>query len=234
MLDARQIPVDAEWVQLARQFDAQFRKLASLLHNEAGGTEQGDHEVASQVLHRLDESCAAIAGQLDNIEGIQAAMPPARDLLASLKRMAGLERGSPRPSAQGTPSSAGRPAKKPAVTTPVRSTVDFDAFPSTPTLDQLGLSGHAMAVVGDQHMAFDSDTTDCEQPHARGTCLSSSSAAMSTPRTSLQRAHGAPDSDKPSWPALSTPPLARQSDTESSPFPFGSPLVQAAGRSHLL
>lgn len=234
MLDARQIPGDAEWLRLARQFDAQFRKLASLLHDGAGGAEQGDHEVAAQVLRRLDESCAAIAGQLDNIEGIQAAMPPARDLLASLKRTAGLGRGSPPPAAHGTPPSAGRPAKKPAVATPVRSTVDFDAFPSTPTLDQLGLSGHAMAVVGDQHMAFDSDTTDCEQPPARGPGLSSSSAPMSTPRASLQRAHGAPDSDKPSWPALSTPPAARQSDAESSPFPFGSPLAQAAGRGHLL
>jgi len=113
--------------------------------------------------------------------------------------------------------------------------VDFDEFPSTPTLDQLGLSGQTMAVVGDSRMMLDSEGgTDSEQPHLtnRNSFISSSSMGMSSPRHSLTL-----HSDPKSTGTWSTPKMKSMEakPNESSPYPYGSPLVHAvANRDDLL
>lgn len=92
-----------------------------------------------------------IRHQLDTIEA--SLDGSAAGLLKGLRRLCGTEQMTPICEQRGreevTPSSIARPGKKASmVTTPMRCKLDFDAFPTTPTLDQLGLSGQTMAVVG--------------------------------------------------------------------------------------
>ncbi len=116
-------------INIARDFDAQFRKLSTLIHDTGSIEElQADKQVADHLLNGAVESCSMISCHLDNIEQVQASLPSARHLLASLKRMVGLERCSPSHSMMGssiggtprfgTPSSISRPGKKPTITTP--------------------------------------------------------------------------------------------------------------------
>ena len=224
----------------ARSYDAQFRKLTELLAQEPGAGAEGDRQVAAQVLGSLQEACEQLKQHLDGIEAAQASMPTAQQLLTSLKRMVGLERSSlvgssPTGSAMATPPSIGRAAKTHRMgghSTPTRA-IDFDALPSTPTLEQLGLSGHAMAVVGDplrmlppSSSGMDSES-DCRlgEYQPRHSLLSDSSTG-NIMDTAMQI-----DSDTSS-PLCRTPhqssrqQLQQQQQAASSPFPH-SPLVNS-------
>lgn len=71
--------------------------------------------------------------------------------------------------------------KKPMMTPPAaaskRMQIDFDAFPSTPTLEQLGLSGQALALVGNESVpraAVASFSSDLSEPRLRAPMSSSS------------------------------------------------------------
>lgn len=131
MLDGRQQNPDNHLQQAAKDFDAQFGKLSSLL-NGSDDDLAADRMVAEQVLGSIAESCRQIKEHLDGIEAGQMGPPSSRQLLASLKRMCGLERGAPitpttsvngtpRSRSYGTPSSINRPTKKERIaTTPVR------------------------------------------------------------------------------------------------------------------
>jgi hypothetical protein len=131
MLDGRHENAD-HLKQAARDFDAQFTKLTQLL-NGSDEDIAADKIVADQVLGNITESCRQIKEHLDGIEAGQLGASSSRQLLASLKRMCGLERGTPitpttsvngTPRNQhsfGTPSSIHRPTKKECLnSTPVR------------------------------------------------------------------------------------------------------------------
>lgn len=219
-------------LEAARSYDAQFRKLSELLSQEPGA--EGDREVAGQVLGSLQEACDQLKHHLDGIGAAQSSMPTAQQLLTGLKRMVGLERvslpgTSPMGSAMATPPSIGRAAKTHRMGGPHTPTrhIDFDALPSTPTLEQLGLSGHAMAVVGDplrmlppssSGMDSESDCRLTDYP-PRHSLLSDSSTGHIMD-TAMQI-----DTDNSS-PLCRTPFQRGQSQAgaPSSPFPH-SPLV---------
>lgn len=110
-------------IDFSRQFDAQFSKMASLLSGSDDDIE-ADRMVAMQVIGSIDESCRQIALHLDGIEAGQKGAPSAQHLLATFKRMVGLERGSPNgsgsPYTVGTPPSITRRHKMERLGTPVR------------------------------------------------------------------------------------------------------------------
>lgn len=141
MLDGRHENTD-QLQQAARNFDAQFSKLSSLL-NGCEDDLEADRMVADQVLGSIAESCRQIKEHLDGIEAGQMGPPSSRHLLASLKRMCGLERGTPitpttstngTPRSRhtfGTPSSINRPAKKERLnSTPVRYVREYKSLVS--------------------------------------------------------------------------------------------------------
>jgi len=119
------------WLQLAKDFDAQFQKLSSLLSSSNGiaageSDDEADKAVAGQVLGSMGETCQMLNVQLDSIVEGQAGLPSAQQLLQGLKRMIGLERASPSP--MSTPTNC-PPGKKQAVT-PTRYYLFLNFCPS--------------------------------------------------------------------------------------------------------
>lgn len=164
MTDEAAPDVRASLLQLSAEIDRQFATLTGLLSGVASES-CDDRQVVHNIINEYSLELAALDRTLTDLEHVQGRA--SRDTEALLGKLTQLMTPHSPPA---TPSSSGpsgvrtqerrlsrfaTPLRVAVASTPKSSTrannIDFDAFPRTPTLEQLGLSNAALAVVRDHH-----------------------------------------------------------------------------------
>lgn len=160
MEDLTEVDPKETMLQLSMEVDRQFAKLTGLSQG-AEGTTAEDKEVVMNIINEYASELASINSSLDELQ--QTCTEQARETEALLERFNRLL--SPQPATPVTmTNSMDTDSAKRSTTrfaTPLRHNIhstprsghrrdsfDFDAFPQTPTLEQLGLSKAALDVVG--------------------------------------------------------------------------------------
>lgn len=232
MSDEAPVAAHTFLVQLSAEIDRQLTTLTGLLSGAASES-LDDRQVVQNIVHEYSLELESLNGTLTGLEATQKQAKFETDaLLARLNQL--ISRPSPATpqSSQSNATNGERPSSKFA--TPLRvaiastpksairtNHIDFDAFPRTPTLEQLGLSKAALAVVKDHRHGRSSlknrvhpSSSDMESDLSMNLrhSFGSISASIATPRMTELTS----DSSLGSRPHLNTRLSSFASSTESN------------------
>lgn len=131
-------------LELARQFDQQMAKLFELSphHHRRVSLSQADRQLARSTIDGIRETCDLIQLKLDELADQIEKESTSRQLLGQFRQMIGLEvemETEPEQDFHATECTENHHTPR---------KIDFDAFPATPTLEELGISGQSLALVG--------------------------------------------------------------------------------------
>lgn len=150
-----------EEIDLAIRFDQQLAKLRELssmpaIERASSVLSQADRQLARSTIDGIRETCELLQLKMDELATQIAQETGSREMLGQLRGLLGLPETMEDDHEGDVEDDVMHSADEAMEThlTPMRvkktthDSFDFDAFPSTPTLEQLGISGQSLALVG--------------------------------------------------------------------------------------
>lgn len=105
-----------------------------------------------ETLSNMESVCGRLRNEIDDLNRAMLAMPSSAELLNDIRRLLSTEQDVVMNDAEPVPVQRQEFSKPNSPRTPnglKRNQFDFDAFPHTPTLEQLGISDNTLAIVGE-------------------------------------------------------------------------------------